>query len=298
MEKITDEELICQVRERLEEHSRSIDELREMTAELRQLNSKLEQSENLKSHFISNISNELINPLASIMALAREIMELKGKQDWKMVETMVNLIHSETFNLDFQLRNIFAAARIEAGEIHPEISRVNINSLLVNTIDLFLIETQKRNITINCHFDFDGNEIFEFNTDPAKLKLIICNFLSNSVKFSSPGSIINIRLSKINDNNLKLTVEDFGIGIKDEFKSEIYDRFKKIDETINSVTRGNGLGLSINKAFVDVLGGTIDFESKLGQGTTFNVILPESDKDVNSYSDGGNDFFFEDELVV
>lgn len=298
MEIITDDELIKQLKDRLDEHKNTIQELQSVSEELRLANIKLEESEALKSHFISNITNELINPFASIMALSREILELKGKQDWAKVEMMVGLIHSETFFIDFQLRNIFAAARVEAGEAVPEISNVDMANLLQNTIELFVTEAEKHQIEIKTHVENNGNDIFEFKTDPVKIRLILINFINNSIKFSGNKSIITISLKKNDDNLLEIVVDDNGRGIPTEFHADIYDRFKKCDRTINSVTRGSGLGLSINKAYVDVLGGSIDFTSEIGKGTTFKVLIPESKGDINAYSDGGNEFFFDDEFII
>ncbi|MBK8807077.1 MAG: HAMP domain-containing histidine kinase [Bacteroidales bacterium] len=297
MGKISDNELIEELKARLNSHKQTIAELNLVSDELRIINAKLEDSEALKSHFISHITNELINPFASIMALSREILELKNKHDWNKVETMVSLIHTETFHLDFQLRNIFAAASIEAGEAIPEISRVNVTTLINNTIDIFAIECSKKNIEIKPIFTSIDNKEIEFNTDPAKLKLILINFLSNSVKFSNIKSTITIKTS-IKDSHLEITLADNGIGIPKEFQDEMFDRFKRSDNAINSINRGNGLGLSINKAFVDLLGGVLDFESTLGVGTTFKITIPENNMSINAYSDGGNDFFFDDELVI
>lgn len=297
MERLSDEELLNQVKERLEEHSRTIEEYKSLSDQLKAINLKLEESEALKSHFISNITNELMNPFASIMALSREILELRNKADWDKVEMMVNLIHTETFYLDFQLRNIFAAARIEAGEALPEISQFNIEHLINNTIELFDIEAKKHSVDIKVQIGIPEERI-EFKSDPAKVKLIIINFISNAIKFSKIGSEIELKVSLSDAGELVIEVVDNGSGIAPEFKEEIYDRFKKKDTTINSVVRGNGLGLSINKAYVELLDGTISFESEIGEGTTFRVFLPESTNNINSYSDGGNDFFFDDEFII
>lgn len=113
-----DEELLEELKKRFENNTRTIEELRNLTEELKQVNKKLEESEALKSHFISNITNEIINPFTSILGLSKTILAVK-KEDWKKVISMVSLIHTEAFNLDFQLKNIFVAAKIEAGEIFP-----------------------------------------------------------------------------------------------------------------------------------------------------------------------------------
>lgn len=288
--KITDDELLEELRFRIENHKKTISELKDASKELKEVNDKLNESESLKSHFISNITNELINPFASILALSTEILEMK-EADWSKVKFMTSLIHTETFYLDFQLRNIFAAARIEAGEAFPEINNVEINSLISNTMDLFISETTKRNILINY------NKIAEqkIKTDPSKLKLIIINLLSNAVKFSKNNSEVSVTI-EFKDSKLSLKVHDNGIGIPDNFKNNIFDRFSKYDSTINSVIRGQGLGLSIVKAYIDILEGTIKVESEQGKGTTVTFVIPESNVESNDFADGNELIFDEGDI--
>ena len=116
MSDLTDKELIDELKKRFEVNKQTLNEVQELNDELRKVNRKLEDSEALKSHFISNITNEIINPFASILALSKNILSV-DKENWKKVITMVSLIYSEAFNLDFQLRNIFVAAKLEAGEV-------------------------------------------------------------------------------------------------------------------------------------------------------------------------------------
>ena len=111
MSKLSDQELIEELQKRFAQNKVTIQELKDSTDELKTVNKKLEESESLKSHFISNITNEIINPFTSILALSRSILQVK-KENWKRVISMVAMIHSEAFNLDFQLRNIFLAAKI------------------------------------------------------------------------------------------------------------------------------------------------------------------------------------------
>ncbi|HRW63836.1 MAG TPA: hypothetical protein P5132_10120, partial [Bacteroidales bacterium] len=102
MSELTDKELIDELKKRFELNKRALEEVQELNEELKKANNKLEESEALKSHFISNITNEIINPFASILALSKNILSVE-KENWKKVISMVSLIYSEAFNLDFQL---------------------------------------------------------------------------------------------------------------------------------------------------------------------------------------------------
>jgi signal transduction histidine kinase len=296
MSKLSDEELIEELRKRIKSNKESLSELQVLNKELQVVNKKLEESESLKSHFISNITNEIINPFTSIIGLARHILSV-NKEDWKTVISMVALIHSEAFTLDFQLRNIFVAAKIEAGEIYPEILNVDIKTLVNNLLESFRLEAKKKKLTLDVEMPkelSDPDNIFYFKTDPEKLKLVLSNLLSNAIKFSFEGQKIMIKIWK-NKENLNISVQDFGTGITEENQKKIFDRFKRLDTGINSLNRGHGLGLSINKAILDLFNGTIDIQSKLSEGSIFTISIPESQKHVAGFSTDGNEFLFEEE---
>ena len=127
---LSDTALLEELRRRIERTNQTVGELTTLNDELRAVNKKLEESEALKSHFISNITNEIINPFTSILGLSRAILSV-DKESWKKVVSMVALIHSEAFSLDFQFRNIFFAAKVEAGEEVPEVVSVDIQALVV-----------------------------------------------------------------------------------------------------------------------------------------------------------------------
>lgn len=290
---LTDEELISELERRFKENKKMVSELQLLTEELKVANKKLEESESMKSHFISNITNEIINPFTTIIGMAKTILTVE-KESWKTVISMVSHIYSEAFNLDFQFRNIFVAAKIEAGEITPEICKVDIKSLIDQLLDSFKIEAKKKGIQINLNFNIKNNEkeIFYFKTDPEKFKLILSNLISNAIKFSSEKSKVelNVWLEK---NTLLISVKDYGEGISEENIKIIFDRFQRVDTGISSLNRGHGLGLSINKALLDLLEGKIDIKTKKGEGSLFTVSIPEStasDSNIIAFSD--NELYF------
>jgi signal transduction histidine kinase len=297
MSKLTDQELIEELQKRFEENRKTIDELKILTEELKLVNKKLEESEALKSHFISNITNEIINPFTSILGLSRNILAVK-KENWKKVISMVALIHSEAFNLDFQLRNIFLAAKIEAGEIYPEILNVDLKTLVKSIIDAFRIESKKKNLTLEFNFEIkpEKGNVFYFKTDPEKIKLAVANLLSNAIKFSYENNKICIKVWK-SDDMVYIMVQDYGTGISEANQKIIFDRFLRLDSGINSLNRGHGLGLSINKAVIDLLQGKVDIKSEINKGATFTISIPEAKSNIAGFSADGNEFLFnEDEI--
>lgn len=295
MSEFTDKELIEELKKRFDQNKQALKEVQELNDELKKVNRKLEDSESLKSHFISNITNEIINPFASILALSKNILSVE-KENWKKVISMVSLIYSEAFNLDFQLRNIFVAAKLEAGEVFPEILNVDIKQLIDSVIESFKYDLKKKKIDVefNLNIEQDDHKPFFFKTDPEKFRLILSNLLSNAIKFSKEEGkiIINVELEK---DNLIVYVRDFGTGISPENQQIIFDRFKRLDTGINSLHRGHGLGLSINKALLDLLNGEMEIKSDLDEGACFTFTIPENQSQVSGFAFDGNELFFDDD---
>ena len=294
MNNLSDKQLLKELKQRLEERKSIEDKLYAMSADYQAVSKRLKDSEALKSHFISNITNEIVNPFTSIIGLSKSILSVE-KQDWKKGVSMVALIHNEAFNLDFQLRNIFTAAKIEAGEIAPNISKVNVRSLVQSVIDSFSVVARKMGIEIVLDYDieFGFGKNYYYKTDSEKLKQVLCNLLNNAVKYSYKDSKVIMKLW-VDDDVLHISIQDFGTGISEKNQKIIFDRFKRLDTGINSINQGHGLGLSITKALLDVLNGDIQIQSQKGEGTTFTISVPESQNVVDSFTGEGDDMFFDE----
>ncbi len=297
MNQYSDKELIQELNKRLKQKQVAIKEAEKLNDQLKNVNQKLEEAEALKSHFISNIRNQIINPFASILGLSKNIM-LLNKDDLEKVKKMSKMIYAEAFELDFQLKNIFAAAKIEAGDSHPEILRVNIIELIENVIFTFKHRADEKQIKVKLinEIECDESEKKYFNTDPLKFQLILSNLLSNAIEYSSAANKVEV-ITKCDNNKLMLIVKDYGIGIDEVDQRIIFDRFKRLDTSINSINRGHGLGLSVTKSLVDILEGEIHLHSQKTQGSVFTVTLPEKEvsPEMEDFTDGGDEFFFDDD---
>ena len=269
--KLTDAELLDELKSRFEQNTDSLKHLSELNVQLMELNRKLEESERMKSNFLSNIRNEIVNPFASILGLATHIQAC-GPDKIDRMKQMAAMIHSEAFSLDFQLQNIFAAAEVEAGEAKLSCMSVDVTSLLKSIIESYGLELKKRNVTVDFKSKSDG---CEFKTDAEKLKLIFLNLLDNGIKFSKAGGLIEVTMS-CESGFLEITLVDNGIGIDEDNLKSIFDRFKRINTNINTLNVGYGLGLTVAKAMLEVLEGTIEVSSKAGEGSRFTVRIPEA----------------------
>jgi signal transduction histidine kinase len=293
MNHLSDEELMQILKQRLAKKKQNIDENKKLMEQLWQANKKLEESERMKSNFLSNIRNEIINPFASILGLTRNILQTE-KGDWDKVHSMAHLIHHEAFSLNFQLKNIFAAAELEAGESQPDYLKVDVLSLIASTVEAFKPFAEKKQIKIKCSESISKNENIYFITDPDKLQLVLSNLLDNAVKFSNATSEIHVS-AKIEGTKLIIEIQDFGVGIDKKDLKEIFDRFKQLNSSVNNLNRGHGLGLSVSKALIGLIKGDIDIKTQKGHGSKFIVTLPEGSEESGGFSSEGNEFLFGDE---
>ncbi len=296
MNRLTDEQLIDELKERFRENNDALYSLSMLTKKLEEMNRKLQESEALKSNFLSNIRNEMNNPLASILGFSRQLLSEDSMPE-DAVRQIAGLIYSEAFSLDYQLRNIFAAAELEAGEVSLNASAVDVNALVQNVIRQFGPKASEKNISII--FDLISSESGEqviFRTDSEKLQLIVSNLLGNAIEFSPEGKSVEVKVW-IERGYLNLSVEDDGIGIEQERQKMIFDRFRQLDYGSHKRHRGHGLGLSITRDLIGLMLGNIVVSSASGKGSTFKVTaVPEleSQDDVEVFSIDGNVFLFEE----
>lgn len=267
----------------------SIEEIRALRDQLRHVNNKLEQAELYKTHFLSNIRNSIVNPFTSIISLGNEIVKTE-RNDWEKVVNLTAMISSEAFDLDFQFSNIFCTAEIEAGELRPEITNVNISNIVEQVVSKFRIKLDKKNIILLIDDNLQKeNDPFIFCSDTSFLHIILSNLLNNAISFNTVGGKIEIGLS-YEDNNLIIIVKDNGKGFDHAEKGQIFNRFERLNKEINSIESGHGLGLPIVKDLVDMLSGKIEIVSKSGEGAIFKMFFPKGQCE---NIDRGSDYLFE-----
>ena len=289
MTEIPEKVLISEIRKRFREKDRMLLELRKVMKVLEGVNKKLEDSERLKSNFISNIKNEINNPLASIMSLAG-VLRNEAALEISDVRSIAKYIYEDSFNLDFQLRNIFAAADIEAGEAAICLSSINITDLVRETVSSFHHQIAEKKLDTEFN-DWTGKDSL-FTTDPDKLRLIVSNFLSNAIKFSPSSSTIKLTVS-MSDRFVNISVNNTGPEIKGDDLSRIFDRFVQLDTGSTRHYSGQGLGLSIARAYAELLYGHIVVCSDKDKGNTFTLVVPEILKSSESgVVPAGNELFF------
>jgi len=232
---------------------------------------KAEESDRLKSSFLANLSHEIRTPMNAINGFTELIINTDINETEKL--EYLNVIEKSGKNLVSIIDDLIEMSKIDSNQIIPNFAVVNLESC-VNE----LYETVK--ITIkNKAIDFKlikSKAPAEFNilTDDIKLKQVIINLLTNAIKFTDEGEVtfgyeIDEKRELIN-----FTVKDTGLGIDEDNHKNIFDRFKRVDSDISIKVGGLGLGLAISKAYVELLGGTITLDSKVGVGSTFYFSIP------------------------
>ncbi|MBF0284164.1 MAG: HAMP domain-containing histidine kinase [Magnetococcales bacterium] len=297
--RLSDDELILELKTRFDQTKQTLYDLQMMTRKLEEMNRKLEDSEKIKSNFVSHVKNEINNPITSILGLTQQLMS--GARSSEMTMAIGTMIHAEAFSLDFQLRNIFAAAELEAGEAKPQVSRVDVGRLIKDAIDSFKHLIAEKNLLVSLSLGHEGADEAGrviFRTDPEKLHLVFSNLLANAIEFNPTGGSIDIRAS-LYEGLLNLAVTDTGVGIDSSKIHLLFDRFRQMETGTTKRHKGHGLGLSISKAIVDMMEGSISVNSVPNQGCTFTVAVPEMELDggADAFSVDGNEFFFGDDQI-
>jgi len=286
METLTDQELIAALQQRLDFNRRALNDLQALTGKLEATNRRLQESEALKSHFLSNIRNEINNPLASIIGLARQLAVAAA--DAGATAAVAGLIYAEAFHLDFQMQNIFAAAELEAGEALPEVARIDVALIVGGVLDSLRHQAEAKGVCVDCR----GEVTLPFVTDAGKLSLVLSNLVANAIEFTPPGGEVEVAYG-IDGEGLQVAVRDSGPGIAEEMREAIFDRFRQLDAGSTKNHRGHGLGLSVVGALVQLLGGSIRPEQSSGGGALFVLSLPAAAEEADVLAPEGNLFLFD-----
>lgn len=290
---VTDDALIEELSNRFAQSRKAFSDLSVVNRKLLEMNEKLERSESLKSNFLSNIRNEINNPLNAIMGLASQLVLIGAENE--TIATLSSLIGAEANTLNFQLRNIFMAAELEAGEVSPSCIKVHIAAALRDLVDSFLHSAAKKSVELKLELPSEENGTLVV-IDVEKFQIIISNLLANAIEYSSNGGLVEISSVVSGEGILNVSVLDHGVGIAAEDQQRIFDRFVQLDIGTTRSHLGHGLGLSITKALVDLMQGSITLDSTPGKGTSITVSIPPCSimDDTDSFSESGNLFLFDD----
>jgi len=240
-------------------------------AELDEQAGQLREVSELKSRFLSYMSHEFRTPLGSILSMTRLLEDgMDGPLNEEQLR-QVRFVSASTVELREMVDDLLDLAKIEAGRITISPGWFDLMDLFAALRGMFrpLVEGGQR---VDLVFE-DPPPLPMLYTDDKKLAQILRNYISNALKFTLDGRVV-VSAAPEGDDQLRFTVRDTGIGIEADLLPTLYEDFVQVDSPLQKRLRGTGLGLSICKRFADLLGGRVEAESVVGQGSAFHVILP------------------------
>lgn len=239
------------------------------TRELIQEKEHAQQSDRLKSAFLANMSHEIRTPMNGILGFTELLKEPSLSGDKQ--KQYIDIIRKSGDRMLSTINDIIDIAKIESGQIIVSISNTFINYEIESIYSFFKPEIEQKKLQF-IYNPVKTEEAIYVNTDRDKIYCVFSNLVKNAIKFTSKGSI-EIGYSKKGES-LEFFVKDTGVGIGNEMKGVIFERFRQVEDGISRGYEGSGLGLSISKAYVEMLGGKIWVESELGKGSVFYFTIP------------------------
>jgi PAS domain S-box-containing protein len=244
--------------------------IRDIT-ERKEAEEKLRQLDRMKSEFLSNVSHELRTPLQSIGGFTKLI--LHGQvPDPATQQEFLEIIDREALHLDNLINSLLDMSRLESGRFQINRKLTPARDSIIDPVKSFRGLARDKDIILNEEIP---EQLPDIEVDGERLRQVVINLLNNAIKFSDPGGSVTVKV-QAQKGQLLFQVSDHGIGIPEEAKPHLFERFYRAEGEM--VRGGTGLGLYISKQIIEAHGGHIWAESKLGEGSTFSFTLPLNGK--------------------
>ena len=246
---------------------------------------KAEDASLAKTRFLHNMSHDIRTPMNAILGYTQLMEdELKGKELSETLDHLKKLKQSGNLLLSI-LNNVLDMARIESGKMEIDESYGQIKEIQQTLLEIFDDEAKKKNIAFHYTVNVEHEHVL---TDITKVKEIFANILSNAIKYTPSGGSVTVNVDELPCDEpgymiARTSVSDTGIGMSQEYLTRIFEAFTREQNTTKSKIAGSGLGMSIVKKYVELLGGTINVESEPGKGSIFTVTLKHRIADEGYY---------------
>ena len=246
---------------------------------------KAEEASLAKTCFLNNMSHDIRTPMNVILGYAQLMEnELNGKDLPETLEHLEKLQQSGDLLLSI-INNVLDMARIESGRMELDENYCQIEDVWKSLFAVFEEKARKKNIALHYTMNVEHKHVL---TDATKIKEILVNILSNAIKYTPAGGSVMVEVDELPCDEseymiARIRVSDTGIGMSADYQTRIFEAFTRERNTTKSKITGSGLGMSIVKNYVELLGGTITVESELGKGSTFTVTLKHRMADESYY---------------
>jgi len=234
---------------------------------LLQQNDRLRELDRLKDEFVALVSHELRTPLTSIAGYLELVMEDETLGDES--RRFLDVVDRNSTRLLRLVSDLLFVAQIESGRLTLELGQANVQLLALESVEALRPAAERGSVELR----LDAAPVPPLQGDAARLGQLLDNLVSNAVKFTPPGGRVVVALGASGDN-VVLAVSDTGMGVPSAEQRRLFDRFFRASSAQERAIEGTGLGLTIARAIVEAHGGSIDFTSVEGVGTTFRVQLP------------------------